>query len=414
MTDYKASILSILLDWYENSPAYARGETPARRRILRLYDNGKTDFSAYNIEDYNIRNEVNRAVADMAAEGYIEYEWLRGQRDHIIAKLWLIAGAVERAYAALERQPKSVAAEDALDKLSVLLHRTQTEWARNWCADAIAAITRRRSIGAILPQDEAERQDLLKAVSCLADSGEVEMLERVFSIRCFGDSKHFERVVKNRLAGILRKYLAQDECTDEEALRLAGIVQYPEQFIFSGALRYKNAGETVDFTSVPSGGTLTIDDLTFGKVMACGHVNQIISIENRANYIDYVRKMKTTEELILYHGGQFSPAKRIFLAAVASSMPEGCRFFHWGDIDYGGFHMLARLRREICPDVKPWKMDDGMLIKYRMFATGFSDDYRKRLVSLLDMPELADCAVCIEYMIKNGMRLEQEALLTTI
>jgi len=411
-SDYGKQILTILLDWYENSPAYVRDQKPLRRRIMRLYDDGKTDFSAYNIEDHQTRNDINHAVLNLADKGLIKYQWMHGQQDHILAKLWLNPSAVEQAYDWLGRQPKGDIVEELLLQLTTLINQTETNWARRWLEDTIEVISRKRSIGAVLPESPSECNDLLKAVSYLANNAEIETLERVFSMRCYGDSKHFERSIKTRLAKILRKHMVQDDCSDEDALRLAGIVPYPEQFAFSGSLSIVFSHGTLDFTLLPFGGTLTIDDIRQGRIMLGQGIRRVLSIENRANYIDYIHKVKKNDEFVLFHGGQFSPAKRIFLNAIVSSMQDGCVFFHWGDIDYGGFNMLARLRREILPTVQPWRMNQNELTQYTQFIAGFSDTYRKRLSSLLEMPELSDCYSCIEYMIKAGIRLEQEAMLT--
>jgi len=411
-TDYGQQILAILVNWYEGSSAYVRGQKPSRRRIMRLYDGGQTDFPAYNIEDHSIRKTINLAVLDLADKGLVGYDWMRGQKNHILAKVWLASDAYERACVYLGRQPKGDIVDELLSKLAGIRDSTAMEWARLWLEDTIAVISRRRSIGAAMPDLPSERDDLLKAVSWLANSEEIEMLERVFSMRCFGDSKHFERSVKSRLARILRKYLAQDDCTDEEALRLAGIVPYPEQFAFSGALSIKLPGGAIDFAPLPFGGTLTIDDVKQGRIVLGKGIERILSVENRANYVDYTHRVQKRGELVLYHGGQFSPAKRVFLEAVVSALPAGCGFLHWGDIDYGGFVMLARLRREISPKVQPWRMDQDELIQYAAFAAGFSASYEKKLASLLSVPELFGCYSCIEYMIKTGVRLEQEAMLT--
>jgi hypothetical protein len=411
-SDYGKQILTILLDWYENSSAYVRGQKPSRRRIMRLYDDGKTDFSAYNIEDHQVRNDINHAVLYLTDKGFIEYRWMRGQQDHILANLWLNADAIEQAYAWLGRRPKGDVVEELLSRLSTLLNQTETNWARRWLEDTIEVISKKRSIGAVMPESPSERDDLLKAVSYLANNAEIETLERVFSMRCYGDSKHFERLVKARLARILRKYLVQDDCSDEDALRTAGIVPYPEQFAFSGSLSIIFPQGTIDFTPLPFGGTLTIDDIRQGRIVLGQDIRRVLSIENRANYIDYIHKAKRSDEFVLFHGGQFSPAKRMFLNAIVSSIPDDCGFFHWGDIDYGGFSMLARLRREILPTVQPWRMNQNELTQYTQFTAGFSDTYGKRLASLLNMLELSDCYSCIEYMIKAGVRLEQEAMLT--
>jgi hypothetical protein len=67
---------------------------------------------------------------------------------------------------------------------------------------------------------------------------------------------------------------------------------------------------------------------------------------------------------VLYHGGQFSPSRGAFFRALAAAMPEGSAWRHFGDIDYGGFSMLARLRREIRPDIQPYRMDERELARY--------------------------------------------------
>jgi hypothetical protein len=248
------------------------------------------------------------------------------------------------------------------------------------------------------------------------EADDIETTERIFSMKCLGDSKRFELTVKKRLIRILKAHLfkgdIKDDCSDEEALRAIGIVRYPERFEFAGSLSIALPAGVVDYAPLPNGGSLSAVEVRLGRISIGQDVSRIISIENRTNYIEYIQKRQNKEtELIIFHGGQFSPAKKIFLQSVASAMPKGCEFCHWGDIDYGGFIMLARLRREISCEIKGWKMDVENLSRHIEFATGYKDSYGKRLESLLGIPELTDCAQCVEFMLKNNIRLEQEAML---
>lgn len=193
---------------------------------------------------------------------------------------------------------------------------------------------------------------------------------------------------------------------------MLGIVRYPEQFEFTGSLSIALPNGTVDFSPFPFGSTLNIEDVKLGTINLGTNVRRILSIENRANYVEYVRKYRRAEEFVLFHGGQFSPAKKIFLQAIVSALPENCAFFHWGDIDFGGFHMLSRLRKEILNDVLPWKMGEQELKQYSKYTSGFSENYSKRLTALLEIQELHDCHSCIRAMLESGLRLEQEAMLT--
>ncbi|MCL2125720.1 MAG: DUF2220 domain-containing protein [Oscillospiraceae bacterium] len=409
-TDYKKKILTLLVNWYEGSPAYVRGEPPSRRRIMRLYDNGKTDFPLYDIENHIARKDINQAVFDMAEAGLVGYEWMRGQRNHIISGVWLRFEKIDSVYDLLERTPKGDEAEEAAAGLERLREMSAEQWVVDWADEKLADIRKKRSIGNALPTDASERGDLLKALSLLG--GETEVLERVFSIRCFGDSKRFERTVKSRLIRIVKKYLAvEDNVTDEAALRLVGLSRYPEQFEFSGAVAISLPGGEIDYSPLPNGGALTNEDLSIGSLSIAPSIRRILSIENKANYVEYVRKGRSDEELVLFHGGQYSPAKRLFLQQIVAAMPDNCLFSHWGDIDFGGFSMLARLRREIFPDVRPYLMGKAELLKYADLCAKFDKGYADKLSGLLRQPELADCAECIEYMLEMGVRLEQEAML---
>ena len=408
--DYEKKILTQLVDWYENSPAYVRGEPPPRRRIMRLYDNGKTDFPQYDIENHITRKDINQAVFEMAEADLVGYEWMGGQRYHIIAGVWLCFDKIDQIYAFLKRTPKDSVAEEAAAALKRLCDSAVEQWVVDWAYETLNEIKSKRSIGKTLPADATEREDLLRALSLLGS--ETETLERVFSIRCFGDSKRFERTIKGRLIRIIKKYLAvEDNCTDEAALRLVGLSRYPEQFEFSGAVTITLPGGTIDYSPLPHGGMLTNEDISVGSLSLAPSVKRILSIENKANYIEYVRKEKPVDELVLYHGGQYSPAKRLFLQKIVAAMPEDCSFSHWGDIDFGGFSMLARLRREIFPNVRPYLMGKAELLKYAGLCAKFNKPYADKLSALLQQPELADCAECIKHMLENSVRLEQEAML---
>lgn len=411
--DYKNQLLSLLLEWYESSPAYIRGEPPSRRRIMRLYENGSTDFPAYNIENHVMRKDINQAVLELAESGLIGYEWMRGQKGHIIAQIWLCPEKLTEAYISINRQQKDMQVDEVIAQLEEILQLSSEQWAKEWARDKIEEITRKRSIGNSLPEDISERSELIRAIKSLSLQSEVETLERVFSIRLFGDSKRFERVIRSRLIRILKKYIVQeDDCTDETALRLVGLVRAPEQFEFSGSLTLTLPDGEIDFSLFPHGGTISSEDVATGDFRCGTDIKRVISIENKSNYIDYVRKNQSQDELVLYHGGQYSPAKRVFLHKLFAALPKGYTFFHWGDIDFGGFSMLARLRREIFHGVLPCKMGISELEEYSGYCMSFKKSYADRLSTLLSVPELSDCVDCIRYMLQNCVRLEQEAMLT--
>jgi hypothetical protein len=410
-------IMNALLDKYERSTFFRDEKQPTRRIMLHFYNGGRSDFPYYDIEKSERRISVNRAVIALSNRNLISFDWMRGEREHIIAKVWLHMDHLSSAYQLAEREPKGDAVEKICLEIAGLKSRVRSEWACDFLQNVYDELTRRRSIVSTIPADQEERELLLRAISAVDTVDGAEYTERVFSLRTFGDSKIFERFVRSRLLSILRKYLdSDDDVTDEDLLKQVGIVKYPEQFEFCGRLSVIFTSGNVNFCHLQSGGIIHSSDLASGRIVIDPSVACVITIENRANYIEYVRRRKTEKalsaSLIVYHGGQYSPRKRIFLQTVAAALPENCKWYHWSDIDYGGFTMLSRIRQEIMPSALPYRMDAGELARYRNFAVTIKAPYAESLKKLRIRSELSDCRDCIDYMLKHMIRLEQEAMLT--
>ena len=122
--------------------------------------------------------------------------------------------------------------------------------------------------------------------------------------------------------------------------------------------------------------------------------------------------MKRSDEIVIFHGGQYSPAKKKFFESVSKTMPQDCKWYHWGDIDYGGFSMLLRLRKEIISSIMPYRMSKYELEKYENYTQTFSKEYAEKLLKLYEEARLEDCRECLNYMVKHKIKLEQEAMLT--
>jgi hypothetical protein len=411
--NYQKQLISDLLDKYERSSFFREGKQPTRRIMLKLYDGGKTDFPKYDIEQAEKRTLINLAVFSLSEIKIVSYQWMKGEEDHIIAKVWLDYENITSAYDFIGRKPKGDEIDAICLELLDALDIVHSEWAKHFFNDAYEAISQKRSIGNRLPSEESERSDLIRAIRFIDQMGDIEILERVFSLQCFGDSKRFEKVIRPRLVSVLSRYLdSADDSTDEVLLRQIGITKNPEQFDFCGSVSIVFDSGAVDFSHLRYGGSINTDDLQRGHLGISPQIDRVLSIENRANYIEYIYKQRSENELVVFHGGQFGPAKRKFLQAIATAMSAGSEWYHWGDIDYGGFSMLARLRREIKRDVLPYRMDKKELEQYSLLTAAVQPQYIEKLCSLRQRDELGDCLSCIEYMIENRVKLEQEAMLT--
>ncbi|MEG1515647.1 MAG: DUF2220 family protein [Clostridia bacterium] len=404
-------LMDMLLNKYERSNSFRTGTAPTKRILLKLYDNGKCEFPEYDIEKSEQRIRINDSVQSLARSGLVGFDWMKGENGHIVSRIWLNMGNLQLAYGYARRQPKRHFLFDVGVELANCMNHIHAQWMQAYLQDACEYIERKQKMYPLVPENAMERQSLLKALRYIDSNENGELLKRIFSIRCFGDSKHFEKVVERKLLRILRKYIDNDDgTTDEQLLNQIGIVKYPEQFEFCGplSLRFPDC-KRVDFASLHSG-VVYEQDMVAAQLVLSKDVHRILSIENKANYVDYISKQRNSNELVIYHAGQYSPAKRTFLQAVAqaaSMLP----WYHWGDIDYGGFSMLARLRRDISHNVQPYRMNIQELIRYTQGTISFSPAYSSKLRELSARTELADCLECLRYMQANSIRLEQEVML---
>lgn len=405
-------ILWALLDKYERSSFFRDKNQPTRRILLKFYDGGKSDFPYYDIEQSEQRISVNRAVKELAGMNLLFFEWMKGERDHIIAKVWLNTDKLDLAYEIAERKSKSDVVDEICMELLDMQQQVSSPWFKTFFHDAYTSIFQKRSIDSSIPSNKEERNYLFIAICSIDKMNSTEITERVFSLMSFGDSKKFERSVRSRIINILRKYLECDEDTrDEDILRQVGIVKYPEQFEFCGKVSLLIESKVVDFAPLRLGSSICILDLERGNIVISPDIKRILTIENRANYIEYIQKSMSDDEIVLYHAGQYSPSKKKFFLAIKEKMPEGCTWEHWGDIDYGGFCMLARLRREVLNEIKPFRMNTFELINYEHLTAPITAQYADKIKMLMAKQELMDCNECLNYLIINKVRLEQESML---
>lgn len=138
--------------------------------------------------------------------------------------------------------------------------------------------------------------------------------------------------------------------------------------------------------------------------------NKIMFIENKANYIDYIQNKKNAKELVIFHGGMYSPMKGEFFKKIYE-VSNNVEFYHWSDIDIGGFKIFTRLKENIISELKPFKMDKNTLIENKKYWRSFNENYKDLLLELYDDSRYNIFFDVIDVMLRNNICLEQESLI---
>ena len=139
------------------------------------------------------------------------------------------------------------------------------------------------------------------------------------------------------------------------------------------------------------------------------NADKIIFIENKANYIDYIQNKINDDEFVVYHGGMYSPVKGTFFRKLYVAAKEKS-FYHWSDIDMGGFRIFVRLK-EIIPPLKKYKMSKQDFYKFQKYWKKVSVDYINKLEEMRKEKKYIEFYDVMDEILKSGCVLEQEAFI---
>lgn len=407
-------ILAALLAKYEKSSHLLEPGKSHRRVMLNIDKANNKDFPQYNFENAAVRDAYNSAAKELEAKQLISIEWL----DMLprMQKLILNLDNVDAAYDFLGRLHPQKRAAEFCKQVHTALEHVNIDWIKCWQQDVLDKAAKKYS----LPDKWDEYGELLLRVFqeyAQLQGGTITM--RAFSIKCFHDSKRFEREFKDRLLKISARYdeklqvLLQDSNEEQLSWRAQlaylGIYARPELYELSGRVTFTFAGEKLNLGAVyPQG--LALPD----KVAACftavdlSGIERIIFIENKTNYDEFLQTEIQQTDLVIYHGGMLNGVKRKFFARIAAS--ANCKVLHWSDIDLGGMEMFAQLH-EIIPQLKPWRMDIAAVEKYHQQGLTRPAAYWQKLDRLLSEHKYPEFEEVIHLLLKYKVTIEQESFL---
>lgn len=386
-------ILTRLLDRFE------RPDRDAQRVVrVRL----KTDVPDYASGP---RHEVNAALSELERQSVVTLHWVKHEEDNWLDKVDLKSERAEALYALLKRTSR----RDQAESLRALLS-TQTVWTE-WHAEALhwlnSQLDAHRSIAPFKLDEPAFNADLLSALAAVAKL-QSPILERTFSVQVFGASKLFESLRLAVLTILKRHSPYAVDYGDDVAglLRAHHLHRAPEYVHVSGLLTLWIADKELALAPFRSGIALPADMIREATIADCA-ARAVITVENATSYHELIA-LRTPEILHVYTGGFASPTVITLLRAIRDVKPS-LPFFHWGDLDAGGFRILAHLRKHI-DMVESLAMDSATFEAHRSIVQHLTVRDRESLAQLRLLPTLSDCSASIDDLLANDQKLEQEAI----
>jgi len=408
--NYEVFILSRFLDKYERSTDYQKGNLDCK--VLLNVD--KLEDFQNRMENFTEKEAFFQVIRNLESKKIIEIKWVKYEKNNRIEKLYLIN--IPKAYQLLKRKPK----QDAVDQfthlfdqyLSTMVTTTDLYSYLKELKEA-SVINKRIPIGFSEDLDLDEKMFMFFA---LINSNTKELKERVLSVSLYQDSKCFERYVKSKALIILRQLHQkqnEEKIDDVELLELYGVTRWPEVMEFCGNISVTmEDGKQISYYGQSYGSYINSEMISHIKCIEEDTIYQVMFIENKANYIWYLSHVKRSDELVVFHGGVYSPSKGKLFHLIKEGLGEDTNIYHWSDIDAGGFRIFTRLQNNIFSQVRPYQMDEETLIanKTKCIPLG-SASYKKILEQMLTEGKYKGFKDAIQYMLENDVKLEQETLI---
>lgn len=399
MVQYDRKILSHLLDTYENS-LLSTGEN--KRTIQIEFRFTKTSIPPYFDESSSEYERIHVLMELLEGQNFIRIIWKDDKKDYLIQKVRLVTDHLEEAYQYIGRKPKRELEEENIILLQKYLD-AKAPITVAFVRYLLERLQNHRSVKEyIVLENRKETEKFLRAC-VLVEQNRKSCYIREFSIMHFQDSKYFEQI-ESRIVKVFRQfsyeYLEMDTL---ELLSEYGIYRTPNYVYFKGDARISIGEEAVDLSLLNQGIGISGEDLSSIQFSDLSRIKKVITIENLTSFFRYWEK----DSLFIYLGGYHNRIRRTLLKMVYETIPYA-KYYHFGDIDAGGFSILLDLRKKTGIPFMSYHMDLDTLKKYRQYGKCLTETDQKRLEKIGEEKEF--CEV-IGFMLEENIKLEQECII---
>lgn len=403
-------ILGRLLQKYEKSMHLLQPGRSHRRVMLRAE---KKDFPEYDFENASVRDSFNAAAEDLERRGAVSLSWrVPGV---VLTSITLVLDSVGEAYELAGRQHPGRRAQDVISAVGSGLGEVSTPWIGRWKETVCRQAAETYQVPGYCRDGLSFLSGLLTALRCydlLPGSG---ITVRAFSIRCFQNSKEFERTYQNEFLRLARQYddglsavCGEQELSQRDQLAYLGIYARPELYELAGRCTVRMESGTVDLAPFyPLGIALPSTQVEHVLAFQMDGIHRIVFIENKTNYDEFLQSEMSPDTLAVYQGGFLSPAKRRMFQALGRDAGADTEVFFWGDVDLGGFQMFAQLQ-EIIPALKPMRMSAEIVRQFCRQGLARPQTYLDRLQQALENGRYPLFSDAIQAILELGVTIEQE------
>lgn len=391
--EYKKEIIDGLLKKYKIR--YAKNITTNRRIILKPTEVYK-DYAKNNADTLE-KQEINEAVSVLVGMGFITVDYLKFSDD--IEKIYLSEEKLDALYEYLKEEycviPQSTISKQIHEIVEKYICKGKI--VNKYCKAILVQIEDPRCT---LVPEQIEAN--LKMLFFLEKNKE-HLYVREASVLVYGDSKWFENNNYEEVCTFLRTATGRirEEGERNDAILSFFYITPAEQEIFiKGSWTIEWEQYTLNISKIQGGIAIASGDVQSIKNI---NVNSesIMTVENKTSF----QRMRDEDFAMMYLGGFANRHQIAFLKKVISNN-QNVRYYHFGDIDIGGFMIHKHLCRETAKKFELYCMGIQQLsdMRFRHCLRELTDNDMSRMRALMEEPYYD----VLKYMQEHNVKLEQE------
>ncbi len=401
MVQYDKQVINKLLDTYENS-LLSIGKN--KRNVKIEFRFTKTVLPEYFDESSFVYENIHIQLRNIEEKGLIKIIWKGQKVDYVIQKVQLNTEKLTQAYAFVRRTPKCNLEEENQTFLEAYCNGEKGEIpiTREFARYLQERLNNHQPVKEYIELSNIKDTRRLFEALLSVEKNRKPYYIREFSIKHFQDSKYFERI-KNQVAKIFRRFHSEYDSMDTtEILAEYGIYHTPNYVYLKGDVMVMIDGETIKLRTLNQGLGISGEDLRKVTFSDLSRIKQVITIENLTTFF----RWHEPDSLIIYLGGYHNGIRRTLLKKIYQELPR-ISYYHFGDIDAGGFSILKDLRNKTGIPFQMYHMDIETLKYYERYGKVLTESDRMRLKEMEKDEELQEV---VSYMLLHNVKLEQECV----
>jgi len=386
--NYKKKILIKLVTKFENSKSFIGQNQVSQSFSVRI---SKLFKDYLEPSEYKLNEDVNEAVTELKD---LKLVTAKLSSNHLYDKVFLNVEALDDIYNFLGINSK----EKMNNQLFTMLkdYKEENYILSNYCEKQLYRLKINKPVK-FFAGDFEEFDKILFAVKRILEIN-MELYIREFSIECYGDSKYFDKI-KSKVESILCDY--GDYKDKPTILENYNIVRTPTYVNFKGNAIVNINNQKINLNLLNSDigvSSVMLQSINSIKVKA----KKVITIENLTSF----HRFNDRDYFVIYLGGFHNEVRRNFIKKLFNNNKD-ILYYHFGDIDAGGFYILNHLKVMTGVDFKPFKMDVETLSTHKKYTKCLTENDRVRLNQLKG----STFDQVIDYMLEKNCKLEQESII---